>query len=231
MKKAVNFGVDVMATGKAWSERAVKYQNALGKGIELRSRAEEEKKSLRAGIASLENLKGSVFEGDIPEMRKKYETRIAEIDSALKQSLADEAAWAWEDAENKWAKIMIETEDIVAREQATVMLYKTVYGMEVSRDWARAVIASLGLDTLGNLSKRKAVRTGDVVGKIATANTVKKAYMGWNVLQCQANGLRKYMFAEDIVDMYRTRKERETRANALPSAFPVLDEQEKNATK
>lgn len=216
-----------MATGKAWSERAAKYQNALGKGIELRSHAEEEKKSLRAGIDSLENLKGSVFDGDIPAMRKEYDDRIAEIDAALKQSLADEAAWAWEDAENKWAKTMLETEDAVARETATVMLYKNVYGMDVSRDWARAVIASLGLDTLGNLSKRKAVRTGDVVGKIATADKVKKAYMGWNVIQCNLNGLRKYMFAEDIVDMYRTKKEKEAHANALP----VLDEQEKNATK
>lgn len=206
MSKAVNFGVDVMAQGKAWSERASQYQNALGKGIELRSRAEKEKKELRAGIDALENLKGSVFEGDIPAMRKEFEDRIVEIDAALKLSLADEAAWAWEDAENVWAKTMLETNDAVARETATVMLYRNMYGMEVSRDWARAVIAHLGLDTIGNLSKRKAVRTGDVVGKTATSKKVKEAYMGWNVTQCGLNGLRKYMFAEDIVDMYRTKK-------------------------
>lgn len=223
MTTSKNFGVNIFTEGgKLWSARAEKYQLAKGNAVTLRSRAKAEISKLESGLESLENLRGSISEDKIPEMRKAYTDRIAEIKSALKVSLAAEAAFEWTKSETAWAVAMLGESNKGTRVVLVRGFFKTEYGMDVSVEWAQSVIDALGLDRIGNASNRQFVRTGYVDANKATKNQVLQSLMCWSVRQCRENGLKKYMFAEDIVDMYRTKKERADIANSLPSAEKVI---------
>lgn len=223
MATSKNFGVNIFTEGgKAWSARAEQYQLAKGNAVTLRTRAKAEITKLESGLESLDNLKGSISEDKLPEMRKAYTDRIVAVQSALKVSLAAEATFQWSASETAWAVSMLEEKNKTARVVLVRGFFRTEYGMDVSKEWAESVIDALGLDLLGNASSRQFVRSGNVDANKATKTKVLQALMCWSVRQCRENGLKKYMFAEDIVDMYRTKKEREEIANALPSAEKVV---------
>lgn len=213
MTTSKNFGVNIFTEGgKLWSARAEEFQLAKGNAVTLRSRAKKQLAQLQAGLDSLDNLKGSVHEAEIPAMRDTYTAQMAAVQSALKVSLAAEAAFEWSKSEKAWAKTMLATSGETARCVAIRGFYASEYGMDVSMEWAKSVLAALGLDRLGVASNRQFVRTGYADANKATVNSVLTAYMAWNVRQCRENGLKKYMFADDIVDMYKTKKEREEKS-------------------
>jgi hypothetical protein len=231
MKNSVNFGTNVMTqSAKAWSARAERFQTEVCIKVELKTQLGQRIKADKLSIANLEKLKGGLHEDQIPAMRSAFEDQLKADEQTLKDALA-EHVWAWTEGEEKWARqIAARAEDSLGLTRA---FYRNEYGVEASNEWCEAVLNSLGLDTLDHNTTRSIVRTGAIERTKTDGKTgwklVAERMMLWNVRQCRLNGLKKYMFAEDVVEVYRTKKEREARANALPSAIPALDAQQTRA--
>ena len=201
-KTSKNLGVDILAQGRAWSDRAEEYQLARGNAITLRSRANAEIARNEAAIEAMKDcLNGEVV---IEELTARNES----LRSKLKESLEREAKWAWTDRENQWAKSIVKAETTHAAIMLTIGLFADEYGMTVTKDWAAQIVDACGLRALGNNSARGFVGTGLVEKKKATPMSCKVALMCWSCHQMRINGMRKYMFATDIVEMYANKKKK-----------------------
>lgn len=213
MATSKNFGVNVFTdSGKAWSARAEQYQTTVCIKAELRTQLGQRIKADKLSLSNIENLKGGLHEEQIPQMRSALEDQLAQDEQLLKQALA-EHAWAWSEGEEKWARLIASgAKDTIGLTRA---FYANEYGLIVSNEWCASVVEALGLTTLDNNTTRAIVRSGDIERTKTSAKNgwklVAQRMMLWNVRQCRVNGLKQYMFADDVVDVYCTKKEREAR--------------------
>ena len=197
-----NYGVDILAQGRKWSDRVEEYQLARGNAVTLRSRANAEIARNEAAIEAMKDCLNG--EAVINELTVRNEF----IRTTLKESLEREAKWGWTDRENQWAKSIVKAETNHAAIMLTVGLFADEYGMTVTKDWAAQIVNACGLRALGNNSARGFVGTGRVEKKKATPTSCKVALMCWSCQQMRINGMRKYMFATDIVEMYANKKKK-----------------------
>lgn len=194
-----NFGVDVFSS-RAWSDRACEFQRVKGRGLELRSRAKAQILRKNQAIEALADCLNA--DDDICQLK----VQIAQIQSALKESLAEEASWAWSDREQAWAKSMIQAESTHAAIMLTVSLFADEYGMTVTKEWGAQIVNACGLSALKCNTARGFVNSGNVGKRSATKISCLNALMVWSVNQLHINGMCKYIFADDICEMYAPKK-------------------------
>lgn len=206
------YGVNLVSgETRRFCDRVAEWQLACGNGITLRKRSARKVAELMSKMDALDLLKGSVHEDDIESKRADFRAQIEAEKVACREQCAAQAAFNLTQAEVECLdKLRKQSDNLEVKRNAVRTLFQTEYNMNVTTEWVDAIIRATG--GVKRSSATRIVRTGSMSDS-RTRKDVEGALFGWCADRMHECGMRKYLFADDICEMFAQRPKKVIKNN------------------
>lgn len=195
------YGVNLVSgETRKFCDRVAEWQTACGLGITLRKRSARKVAELTSKMDALDLLKGSVREDDIEAKRADFRAQIEAEKTACREQCAAQATFKLTPAECECLdKLRKQSDNPEFKRNAVRKLFISEYDMKITTEWADAIIRATG--GVKRSSATRIVRTSNMSDN-RTRKEVEGAFFGWCADRMHECGMRRYLFAEDICEMF-----------------------------
>lgn len=195
------YGISFQSLDKAFTDRLEEYQVSVCKTAEIKSRAKKQIAALESLVESIQNgnASGSILAEDVVRMAE-YQKQIADLKEQMKVAIEKEAKFTFSDAEIQLGKKLARQSENNRYYRAALEEYFARYGAKKLPDQFISFVIR-ECHSCKMASVKSLVKTGDLTTN-RSGKATARLFLARMVTLMHEMGMRKYLFADDIKQMY-----------------------------